>query len=73
MSAANILASKTPSECKSLGGRVKIIEIEKWKRHAKDIMQIGLTLKFRLKKLCFKALEATGKTTLMEASATDKL
>ncbi len=23
MSAANILASKTPSECKSLGGRVK--------------------------------------------------
>ncbi len=72
MSAANIPASKTPSECKSLGGRVENFEIERWKRHAKDIMQIGLTLKFSQNKLCFKALEATGKTTLVEASAMDK-
>ncbi len=73
MSAANILASKTPGECKSLGGRVKHFEIERWKRQAKDIMQIGLTLKFCQTKLCFKALEVTGKTTLVEASAIDKL
>ncbi len=73
MSTASILASKTPSECKSFGGRVKKIEIESWKRHTKDIMQIGLTLKFSQNKLCFKALEATGKTTQVEASATYKL
>ncbi len=36
-------------------------------------MQIGLTLKFNQNKLCFKAIEASGKTTLVEASATDKL
>ncbi len=53
----------------TLGGRVKIFGIEWWKRHAKDIMQIGLTLKVSQKELCYNALEATGKTTLIEASA----
>ncbi len=42
-------------------------------RHVKDIMQIGLTLKFSQNKLCFKAIQATGKTTLVELSTTDKL
>ncbi len=43
MSAVNILAAKTPSKCKSLGGRVTNVEIERSKRHTTDIMQIGLS------------------------------
>ena len=73
VSAAKILATKTPNESKSLGRNIQNFEFVRWKRHAKDIMKEGLRLKFSQNKLCYEALAATGDTTLVEASVTDKL
>ncbi len=68
-----ILAAKTPGECKFLGNQVQNINFDTWKLHAKDIMKQGLCLKFSQNKNCFDALEATGKSSLVEASSTDML
>jgi ribA/ribD-fused uncharacterized protein len=73
ITAAKIMASDSPSECKSLGNKVKNFNLDKWKTSAKDIMKAGLMCKFSQNPRCFKALELTGKRRIIEASPWDTL
>jgi len=71
--AVKILAAKTPQDCKNLGKQVKHFDIGVWKQQARDIMLPGLLAKFRQNPICLKALQATEKTKLVEASPMDSL
>jgi ribA/ribD-fused uncharacterized protein len=71
--AARILSAKTPGECKSLSRKVANFDFDLWKTSAKGIMKQALTEKFSQNKACYKALEATGTTTIVEASPVDCL
>ncbi len=71
-SAARIMAS-TAAECKNLGRKVSNFNMNIWKVKCKYIMKDGLTAKFSQHRQCFKVLEATNNTVLVEASPYDKL
>ncbi len=70
MSAAKILPAITPAECKKLGEKVDNFDFRKWKDHCKAIMKSGLLAKFSKHVHCFKALEATNDTVLVEGLPT---
>ncbi len=71
--AENILCTKTPADCKTLGNHVQNFVSDRWRRSAKDIMIEGLRLKFSQNKPCLKALEATGTSKLVDASPYDNI
>jgi ribA/ribD-fused uncharacterized protein len=71
--AAKVLSAKTPGECKSLSRKIQNFDFETWKNNAKPIMKQALMEKFTQNKACYKALEATGTTTIVEASPIDSL
>ena len=71
--AARIMAASTAAECKNLGRKVANFNINIWNEKCKDIMKNGLIAKFRQNHHCFKVLEATNNSVLVEASLYDKL
>lgn len=73
ITAAKILASSSPGECKSLGNRIPKFEAQKWERSAKLIMMDALMYKFKQNPKCLDTLKATGNATLAEASRRDNL
>ncbi len=70
--AAKILATKNPGDCKFLGKRVKGFDINTWETKCKDIMKKGLSYKFTQNRNCLEALKATGETSIVEASRSDR-
>ncbi len=72
-SAARIMAASTAAECKTLGRKVSNFDMNIWKEKCKNIMKDGLTAKFSQNRQCFKVLEASNNTVLVEASPYDKV
>ena len=71
--AERIMATSAPSECKFLGSKVVNFDKKVWKDNAKDIMKVGLTLKFSQNPVCFRSLQATKNARLVEAAPNDTL
>ncbi len=57
---------------KKLGAKVENSDFSKWKDHCKAIMKSGLLAKCSPNVHCFKAVEVTNDTVLVEASPYDK-
>ncbi len=71
--ATKIMAATTALACKRLGDKVEHFDQAVWEQECPGIMKQGLRYKFTQSRMCYKALEATGKTRLAEASPYDTL
>ncbi len=67
------MAVSIAAESNNVGRKVSNFDMNIWKEKCKDIMIDGLTAKFSQNYQCFKVLEATNNTDLVEASPYDKL
>ncbi len=70
---SRIMAASSAAECKNVGHKVSNFDMNIWKDKCKDIMIDELTAKFSQNRMCFKVLEATNNTVLVESSPYDKL
>ena len=73
ISAAKIMAATTALESKRLGYKVQNFDIKIWKKKCEVLVKPGLVAKFSQNTHCYKALEATNETILVEASQYDSL
>ena len=70
VNAQKIIKSVEPSECKSLGKKVKVKE-ETWQAAAAEIVKTGLRFEFASDADCKQVLLATGNCVLGEATTND--
>ena len=65
--ALQILQESNPAKCKQMGGRVKVLDSDRWEVECVDIMREGCKAKFQQNHQLCQFLLATGKGTLVEA------
>ena len=72
VTAEKIYKTKTPAAVKSLGSKIKNVNVHEWQQNAEKIMKTGLLLKFTSSPECRDFLLNTENLTLAEASPNDK-